>query len=235
MGVDNFFDKFPDKEFNGRRQNFRQFFRRLFLYEFNTISLAKVCQKNRRKKLSDELSGDLSGNCRGDCRGSVGEFRCTSWQLSRKCGRAGPFEAPPRGGGGVFHCSLGLLRHHFGEKAGGGIQLQPKSSEALLKGGGREGGRVVHHSQGLLRHRRREGKGLRGTASGRRGGSLSTTARSSRDPSWGGGGFFHWSQGFPNHCPGEEGEGGSTTTKFFYYHYDYYYYITTITTITIPP
>ena len=90
--------------------------------------------------MSDELSGDLSGNCRGDCRGSVGEFRCTSWQPSRKCGRAGSFEAPPRGGGGVFHCSLGLLRHHFGEQAGGGIQLQPRSSEALLKGGGRREG-----------------------------------------------------------------------------------------------
>ena len=140
MGVDDFSDKFPDKEFDGRRRFFRQFSSTFFSVQFQYYFSCESMPKKSSVKIVGRIVGDLSGNCRGDCRGSVGEFRCTSWQLSRKCGRAGPFEAPPRGGGGVFHCSLGLLRHHFGEQAGGGIQLQPRSSEALLKGGGREGG-----------------------------------------------------------------------------------------------
>lgn len=44
------------------------------------------------------------------------------------------------GGGGVFHCSLVLLRHHLGEKAGGGFNYsQGRPRHCLREEGGREG------------------------------------------------------------------------------------------------
>ena len=73
MGVDNFFDKFPDKEFNGRRRIFRQFFSTIFSvriqYYFSCENMPKKSSEKIVGRIVGGLVGELSGGLSGDCRG----------------------------------------------------------------------------------------------------------------------------------------------------------------------
>ena len=97
MGVDNFSDNFPDKEFNGRRRFFRHFSSTIFSMQFQYYFSCESMPKKSSEKMSDELSG----TCRGIVGGIVG-------------GVSGNFVAL-RGSVVASVEGQGLSRHRLGE------------------------------------------------------------------------------------------------------------------------